>query len=233
KIEGENAVIIACREIGKGRTMVIGTNTTWRWQMGGGQYSKFWENTLYWLSGGETTKRLHLSIKQQQYKPDEEIEIKVIVTGKQFKNLIPKITITDPMSKTVYLEKIRPLQDNWSCRFTPRLDGKYVIKAWIEKKGELLARDSKIMNVIPHQTTEEENLEINREVMEFIARESGGRSYTFNNFFVNEVTPLVTKRIRPAVIRQINLSAQVWMLFSVLLLLIIEWIIRRYYLHGA
>jgi uncharacterized membrane protein len=227
KVDGSNAAVIACGEAGKGRTMVIAPDTTWRWQMGGGQYQKFWENALYWLSSGEATKKFRVSIMQKKYFPGDDVSVRIITLGRQTAGRTPVVTVTDPMSKSMYMERVIRAGEGWTASFIPSIEGKYTVKAWIEAGGRITARDEKALAVSPEESAEEADLRENSRVMDSVAALSGGRSYTLKDFSPDSIAPFIKKRIRPSVSRQINLAAEFWMLLPVIGLLAAEWALRR------
>ncbi|MBI3549832.1 MAG: hypothetical protein HY078_12410 [Elusimicrobia bacterium] len=62
---GQPSPLLTIREYGKGKVMVLGSDSTWRWKLGGGQnwravsfYARFWAKAVQYLSGTLDLKKV-------------------------------------------------------------------------------------------------------------------------------------------------------------------------------
>ncbi|OGS21836.1 MAG: hypothetical protein A3J83_01920 [Elusimicrobia bacterium RIFOXYA2_FULL_40_6] len=238
KIDGQSAVTMAVQEIGKGRSMAIGTDTTWRWMLGkaqegksGSEYTKFWENVIYWLSGSEQTKEFRISVEQRRYIPGEEIKFKLIVLSEKLRKAVPTVTLTDPLSRLTQLENLTKVPEGWVGRFTPNTTGKYEIKAQIKTtgvlKGSMVSQDTRSVIVMPDANTEDYDLQVNDKLMKEIALNTKGIAVSLDDFSINDMNQAVGKNAHPVIKKQLSLALFPGFYFVIFLLLAVEWIIRR------
>lgn len=238
KLDGQNAVCMAVQEIGKGRSMAMGINTTWRWLLGkaqegksGSEYAKFWENVLYWLSGSEQTREFRISVEQKRYIPDEEIKFKLIILSEKLKKSVPVVTLADPLSRLTQIENLTKVPEGWVGRFTPSTTGKYEIKAQIKTtgalKGSMISEDKRSVIVMADANTEDYDLQVNDKLMKEIALNTKGIASTLDDFSINDMNQAVGKNIHPVIKKQLSLALFPGFYFVIFLLLAIEWIIRR------
>ncbi|MDI6641624.1 MAG: glutamine amidotransferase [Elusimicrobiota bacterium] len=240
KLETGNAVCIACGEgevYGKGRSVAIGSNTTWRWLLnpkGDTQayYTKFWENVINWLSQSELTKELRISILQKKYFIGENVLIKLLTSNDKLKKFKPVVNITDPLFKKASLEDIIPTPTGWQVSFRPSLSGTYRVEAKIESllpsaSKKILARDSHLFSVSSEVTTEEFDLQLNTKLLNDIATFTGGISAPLSNFSISELNSIVQSKIQPVVTEQLYFVSLPVVFFVIVGLLLFEWVIRR------
>jgi uncharacterized membrane protein len=65
---GEGLPIVAVREFGRGKVMLVGSDSTWRWKLGGGKdwrlasfYPRFWSRAVEYLTGSLQLKKVKFS----------------------------------------------------------------------------------------------------------------------------------------------------------------------------
>ena len=65
---GEPLPVVAVREYGRGKVMLVGTESTWRWKLGGGRdwriasfYGRFWGRAVEYLTGNLDLKKVKFS----------------------------------------------------------------------------------------------------------------------------------------------------------------------------
>jgi len=84
-------LIAAVRTVGKGRSMVVATDTTWRWALGGtggpgaGQdHAEFWRNAVRWLVKDVEQKQVQVITDRENYRLGEAIRVQVQVLGEDY-----------------------------------------------------------------------------------------------------------------------------------------------------
>ena len=89
----ESQVLIALQRYGKGRTLAIATNSTWKWRgtdTGRACYSKFWGQALRWLSALEAPtleegEHLKFWTDKEEYSVGDEVRLEATVIDRMAK----------------------------------------------------------------------------------------------------------------------------------------------------
>ncbi len=89
--DGSPLPILAVREAGKGRTMALTVDSSWRWSMseaaqgrGNQAYLRFWKNSLRWLMRDPTTSRVTVDTARENYGIGEDVRLVVRVRDPSF-----------------------------------------------------------------------------------------------------------------------------------------------------
>lgn len=84
--QGAPAPVAAIREVGKGRTMALTTDTTWRWRFTAGlhgqdsrQYDRFWSQAIRWLIKDPEMDLVKVSVLGEEVRVDHAARIQVQV----------------------------------------------------------------------------------------------------------------------------------------------------------
>ena len=82
--DGEPLPVLSVREVGKGRTMALTVDSSWRWSLaeaaegrGNQAYLRFWKNALRWLMQDSTTARVRVDTARENYAVGEEVRVVV------------------------------------------------------------------------------------------------------------------------------------------------------------
>ena len=82
--DGDPLPVLSVREVGKGRTMALTVDSSWRWSLaeaaegrGNQAYLRFWKNALRWLMKDSTTARVSVDTPRENYAVGEEVRIVV------------------------------------------------------------------------------------------------------------------------------------------------------------
>jgi len=231
----KNHVCIACGEYGKGRSVAMGINTTWRWLLGMAQkgksgiyYRKFWKNVLNWVGHIEESGNFRISVAQKNYIPGNQINVDLIVMDKSLKFYKPYLSITEPDMKIKQINVLSVIPDGWNVKFTPSLPGKYILKAWLEKPGSnIVAEDKKVVFIKKTVSSEDFNLQVNRPLMEKIAGITNADSFTLTDFSIDRINSRVKIKTVSGIKRQVNLWTLPVFCFIMIGLLLAEWLIKR------
>ena len=88
---GGNAPVIATREVGRGRTMAVMTDSTWFWSFpaageGGDRrvYDRFWTNAMRWLIRDPDLTNVRVRPTKDAYEPGEPVVLDVSVRNKNY-----------------------------------------------------------------------------------------------------------------------------------------------------
>ncbi len=83
--------VLAVREVGKGRTMALSVDTSWRWSLseaaegrGNQAYLRFWKNAMRWLVSDETTKRVVVEPSRENWRVGEDVRLLVTARDADF-----------------------------------------------------------------------------------------------------------------------------------------------------
>ena len=89
--DGDALPVLAVREVGKGRTMSLSVDSSWRWSLseaavgrGNQAYLRFWKGAMRWLVGDPTTRRVTAETNRENYALGEEIRLVVTARGADF-----------------------------------------------------------------------------------------------------------------------------------------------------
>jgi putative glutamine amidotransferase len=85
------APLLAVREAGAGRTLLLATDSSWRWSFldagaggDGGAYQSFWRSAMRWLIHDPDAENLHLDLPRDTFAPGEAIVARVRVSDRAF-----------------------------------------------------------------------------------------------------------------------------------------------------
>lgn len=80
-------IILAEQKYGRGRTMVLATSTTWRWQMrlhsSDMRHEKFWRQIARWLAMS-TPRPVEVALEKETYLPGEKVKLHISVLDSNF-----------------------------------------------------------------------------------------------------------------------------------------------------
>ena len=103
---GEPLPIVAVREFGKGKVMLVGTDSTWRWKLAGGKdwklssfYARFWNRAVQYLTGSLELKKVKFGPLPDRMPAREPAVLSLRVFDEHFR----------PLSGTELDLKFRPL----------------------------------------------------------------------------------------------------------------------------
>lgn len=176
--------LLALQNYGRGRTAVLATSGTWRWQMlqplEDRSHEVFWQQLLRWLVTGtpgqvagavadpvlsdETIAPLRAEVRDKAYQPaaDAQVEANIVGPG----GLTATVELTpDPQERGVY-----------GVRWEAANPGSYVAEIVARRGGEELGRDV-VMFRREDGVAENFHAVQNRELLEKLASETGGRYY--------------------------------------------------------
>ncbi|MFN0198008.1 MAG: glutamine amidotransferase [Planctomycetaceae bacterium] len=186
-IDGKPAVLMAAQHFGKGHTMLVAADTTWRWSrlpriLGQSDtlYYRFWRQTIRWLTGRDMDEeRVPLLVTTQQ--PDYKVGQKVLIqVHSQHENSAAgvggvEVSVIDEAGQAIPIpvrNRSETPQD-WQGNWYPTVGGRYRITAELKEQDKIIANQT--AEIIVHGS----NLELidpgtNRALMQSLAQQTGG-----------------------------------------------------------
>lgn len=184
---GRKSPLLVLQNYGRGRTAVFATSGSWRWQMmqdlGDKTHEMFWQQLLRWLVS-ETPGRVATATPRPVLSDESKVFLRAEVRDKNFKpigNARVEARIVGPagIADTVELSP-QPLEEGvYIGEWTADKPGSYLAETVVKQEGEEVGRD---VVVFRRDDGVAENFHLlqNRELLEKLAEQTGGRYYPGN-----------------------------------------------------
>ncbi|UCD81775.1 MAG: hypothetical protein JSW26_10215, partial [Desulfobacterales bacterium] len=225
--------VIAHQRYGRGRTMVIATAATWRWQMllphEDTSYERFWRQVLRWLAASAPS-RVELSLDKDSYGTGEEAKVRVGISDAAY---APVDDATVWLKVTEPGGAIRDVQLEWAIEeegiyvgaFEVHQEGIHKVEVTATApSGETGEASTQFLAAEPN--TEFINAGMDAALLEKMAKVSGGKFYTDKN-----ADRLIDDLKRLQKFTTVEIQRDIWDMPLILLLLFglfgLEWWIRR------
>jgi uncharacterized membrane protein len=225
--------VIAYQRYGRGRTMVIATAATWRWQMllphEDMSYERLWRQVLRWLAASASS-RVELSLDKVSYAPGEVVKLRAGVFDAAYTpvdNATVWLKVTDPAGT------IRDVQLEWAIEeegiyvgaFNVHEEGVHKIEVTASTpSGDTSQASTQFLAAEPN--AEFINAGMDAVLLEKIARAGGGKFYTDKN-----ADRLVADLKRLQKFATVKIQRDIWDGPLILLVLFglfgLEWWLRR------
>ncbi len=239
KENGEDIPVLVVWGKGKGRVMVLGSNSTWRWSMGlsgAGKtnflYNLFWKRAIRWLIKAPEVKLVNVTTDKKEYIKGEKIKVIVRVFDEYYKplaNARVDLEAINPVGKKIDLANkvIETQAGKYEVEFTSDLIGKYRFNAAVYKSGRFLAKESSFCDVaIPD--VELARLWLNEDLLKQIADITKGKYFHIEDIKKDtQILPKTALSQATMTSKQKSLWDSVYLYFIILFLLAAEWYIRR------
>ncbi|MDR3197696.1 MAG: hypothetical protein LBU34_07475 [Planctomycetaceae bacterium] len=235
--------VLAAQPVDQGRTVVFTGDTTRRWQQGpramnqDTPFMQFWGQLIRYVAGREGAvvreAGVSASVDKAYYEPEESVTISVTVKnaggeGTEKASVSGTVIRSDGKQDEIKLEIVQGTPGKYTGIYEPKTTGQQEIKVTAKIDGLVLNAPEKMIIDIGRPNMEFDRLDLNEDLMTKIADASGGRysHITTAGFLIDLLNRDVTKR---KVIEQIPLAPPLlfWAIFVVLLT--VEWILRRRY----
>jgi len=176
--------LLVTQNYGRGRVAVLATGGTWRWQMAQDardqSHETFWQQLLRWLAGS-VEERLTLLTTRQTYSGEEPAVIRAEVRDRNYlpaSSAVVSVHLLGPggVSDTVELTPARGETGAYEARWRAPRPGAYLAEAVAREGLEELGRDTVTFRR-EDGTQEFFRTEQNRELLERLAQQTGGRYY--------------------------------------------------------
>lgn len=201
--EGQGA-LLAGMGFGAGRCAYLGFESTWRWRLSasGGQlaHETFWNLILVWLS--ETSKpRVKMHCSGAKTGLGEELRLDLDVLGDDFRpapdaRVMAVVQAPDGQVREIALEPAGEVIGRYEAVFFPTVAGEHRVDYDIRLPASRLARAAAF--VARPVGVEAENIAFNEELLRDLARVTGGRYFTPDEFLAQghalPLSPLLPMR---------------------------------------
>jgi len=221
--------LVAAQQYGRGRTLFVGTDETWRWrQLGDDYFGRFWGQAIQYLSVvrllGEA-RRVQFTTDRSRYSVGEVVNLSARVLDDVYQPLeaehvVAEVRSEGPTPATVELRGSPERPGLFAGTFVPPEPGQYFV--WVEG-----AEDSgKASFTVGPPRLEFVNPAMNRDLLQQIASASGG-SFHYVDGLADLLVELKGRR------RQVRQPVEddLWdaplVLVLVTLLLCTEWLVRK------
>jgi len=225
--------VMAYQRYGRGRSMVITTASTWRWQMlmphDDMSHERFWRQVLRWLAAASPDP-VELTLDRDSYGPGDEVTVRVRASDKTYAPI---------NRKAVWLKKTNPegtIQDirlDWSIEedgiytgaFKVGNKGVYKLEVSLTSAaGE--SQEASIAFLVSESDQEFNNAGMDAVLLNAIAEASGGKYYDYK-----DAARLADDLLRGQQSDSVSVEKEIWdiplVLFIILALFSLEWMIRR------
>jgi hypothetical protein len=232
-LRNEPLPVIAYERYGRGRSMVIATASTWRWQMllphEDMSHERFWRQVLRWLAAPAPSP-VELSLDKDSYGAGEQVNVRVRVSDNTYAPVNDaavwlKLTDSAATIQDVQLEWAIDDEGIYTGAFNVHKDGLHKIEvAATSPSGEVQEASTHFLVVDP--IAEFIDAGLDAALMKTMAGVSGGTYYTHNNAdrLVKDLKHL--QKVVPVDVEQDiwNMPVVLFLLFG---LFALEWLIRR------
>ena len=240
---GHKRPVLAVRDVGKGRTMAMLADGSWRWNFlsiarGGSNrhYMKFWNNAVRWLVRDPELNLVRIAPQKEEYLPGEEVHLKAEVLGRDYKPVAGAridLEIINAETGEKVLEKTLDSDSRglgcFSCKDLPAGFYRVQVKAVRAKAGadELLGEASALFGVISRME-EFRELQADEAVLEKIAEASGGKFFRLPVSDVHKSLRLENPEVMRLLGRRTYTLWDNWVFFMIVIgALTTEWWTRK------
>ena len=165
--DGTAAPVLAVREVGKGRTMALAVDSSWRWsfsEAGGGRgnqaYLYFWKNAMRWLVADPEDRRVVVSPSRENVLLGDEVRLVSRVRDAGYGpvgDTEVRGTIRAPDGTTTAFTETTNAAGEATATFTPTQEGAHRVEVRASgdasDQGETVfavtARDPELSEVVP------------------------------------------------------------------------------------
>ena len=174
--------LLVTQSYGRGRTAVMATSGTWRWQMssalGDPSHDLFWQQLLRWLSA-DSPDRVTASMPSQMLFDDGQVQLTAIVRDKEYvpapdAHVTAHINGPDGASALVDMAPVPNAPGTFQVEWSAEKPGAYLAEVTGERGKEELGKQ-----VIAFSRSDgvEENFHTgqNRDLLEKLSSDTGGR----------------------------------------------------------
>ena len=193
--EGGPQPVVAVREVGKGRSMAVLTDSTWAWSLphvgAGGRgdaHRRFYANALRWLIRDPELSRVKIMVATPVVGPKDDIVLDVCLFnaryqpegGDALKLTLTALDATDASVAPPTIEGVTNESGAWRGTFHPPQAGAWRVRVEALHEGRAIGADEDAF-VVKNAEVEKLYREPRPEVLEAIAAASGGRSVSPND----------------------------------------------------
>jgi hypothetical protein len=225
----KDSAVLAAGEFGKGRTLALATNTSWRWALGSNapeSYVRFWRNVVRYLGGSDDSQKVSMAFDSAEYSAGQEFDIRLRVRDRRERMQV-RLTLTDPAGNKAHLPLERLSEGEWRAHGRFALPGNYRFQAASADAGASIAPVTKVLNVADESAEEYAELGVDDAVLTEMAAASGGEYLVENAFSAEALSKRIKDNSRRPADGQLALWDSGWLLALLVFSLVGEWIYRK------
>jgi uncharacterized membrane protein len=233
KVGGRKIPLLVTENYGRGRTAVMATSGTWRWQMslplGDTSHEMFWQQLLRWLVA-DTPGHIVASVPSQMLFDDGHVKLSAEVRGKDYlpaADATVEAHIIGPTGTSTMVD-MAPVPDKpgvFQADWSADKPGSYLAEVTAQQGAQDLGQD-----VLTFQRTDgvAENFrtEQNRDLLEKLSSQTDGRYWR-----PQELSKLPSEISYSEAGITVRETEALWdmpvIFFLILILLLSEWLLRR------
>lgn len=183
-------ILLATQRFGRGRTGVLATSSTWRWQMRldhrDQTHERFWRQLMHWLSL-QSPEPVTVELDRESYSPGEDIALHIEVRDSAFtpyENANVSVKITDAANQAVILTAGADLSADSRAKYLARYEaaheGLYRVEILAHgRQGQFLGKAETAFFIEPSQA-ELANVDLQAPLLQRLAEITGGRYFHLN-----------------------------------------------------
>jgi uncharacterized membrane protein len=227
-------ILLATQRFGHGRTAVLATSTTWRWQMHlehrDMTHERFWRQLLRWLSL-QSPDPVRITLERESFSPSEPMTMQVSVMDSSFAvkdDANVELRVIAPDGEPVSLTASPDLRQlgSYSAQFEPSQEGLYTVEVLAhDQAGHYLGKADNAFFVEPSHA-ELMHADLQTPLLQRLAEITGGRYFHLGEAGNLPDAITVSKSSYSKLTEQEIWDAPIFFL-AVALILAAEWFIRR------
>jgi uncharacterized membrane protein len=181
-VNGRPMPLLVTQNYGRGRTALMATSGTWRWQMsqplGDPTHDLFWQQLLRWLSA-DAPGRVVASMPAQTMLDGGHVQLTATVRDKEFTpaadaHVSAHMLGPDGIAALVDMAPVPNTPGTFAVDWTAEKPGSYVTEVTAERGVEELGKDVLAFRRVDG-VAENFHTEQNKELLEKLSKETGGR----------------------------------------------------------
>jgi uncharacterized membrane protein len=227
-------IIFATERVGRGRSAVLATSSTWKWRMGLSHTDqspeRFWRQLMRWLSL-QAPEPVSITLERENYAPGETVTMTIEACDSSFtaqREAQLSVQMKNPDGRTQLLDASPVLgrPGVFEANVAAQANGLYQIEVLADgKDGKLLGRAASAFFVEPSRA-ELANADLQSSLLQRMAEISGGRYFHISEAGQLSESIAVSKSAYSRVTEQEIWDAPIFFL-AIVVLLAAEWFIRR------
>ncbi len=183
---GKGLPVLAVREAGKGRTMSLTVDTSWRWSLseaaegrGNQAYLRFWKGAMRWLIRDPTTRRVRVDTSRENYSVDDEVRVVVQALDPDFaphKSAPVRVAVAFSDGELERFEGVTGEEGEAIFTFPARRRGAVKVEAEVMSGDTVIGRDSTVY-AVTNRDPELDEVVPDRAFLSWLAGRTGGTFY--------------------------------------------------------
>jgi uncharacterized membrane protein len=232
-VQGRKMPLLVTENYGRGRTAVLATSGTWRWQMnlpvGDQTHTLFWQQLLRWLAA-DSPGHVVSSIPSQVLLDDGRVALSAEVRGADYQPVVDarvEAHIIGPGGLAARLEMtpVPEMPGSFQADWTAEQPGSYLSEVTAQRGSEQIGRDVLTFQRVDG-VAENFHTEQNRDLLDRLASQTGGRYWRPQD--LSKLPEVISYSEAGVSSRE---TREIWNMPAVFLLIVLmrfaEWLVRR------